>query len=200
MKPSSGTWFHSLHATSQALQPMQTVGSVKKPTSTFSCTKLWWRWFVLCSPSPIMAYARASCCGLGSVGASRAVRDAIAGKNSCSFFSFCGVTPAAGLCTEWFFGMQNRRACLWGVFIEKVGERASARQTARHNVTSARLGFHDRDIRFAGNGEKIIGGAAAHQAGCPVMIRQRDLVHALSIHAQHSNPATNKRPRFNGRA
>src|SRR5437762_6135328 len=37
-KPSSGTWFHSLHATSHALQPMQTVGSVKKPTSTFSCT------------------------------------------------------------------------------------------------------------------------------------------------------------------
>src|SRR5579871_196101 len=29
--PSSGTWFHSLHATSQALQPMQTVVSVKKP-------------------------------------------------------------------------------------------------------------------------------------------------------------------------
>ena len=31
-RPSSGTWFHSLHATSQALQPMQTEVSVKKPT------------------------------------------------------------------------------------------------------------------------------------------------------------------------
>src|SRR5437868_3998698 len=31
-KPSSGTRFHSLQATSQALQPMQTVVSVKKPT------------------------------------------------------------------------------------------------------------------------------------------------------------------------
>src|SRR3954462_15525843 len=30
--PSSGTWFHSLHATSQALQPMHTEVSVKKPT------------------------------------------------------------------------------------------------------------------------------------------------------------------------
>src|ERR671931_864578 len=30
--PSSGTRFHSLHATSQALQPMQTEVSVKKPT------------------------------------------------------------------------------------------------------------------------------------------------------------------------
>jgi hypothetical protein len=30
--PSSGTRFHSLQATSQALQPMQTEVSVKKPT------------------------------------------------------------------------------------------------------------------------------------------------------------------------
>src|SRR3954449_7312930 len=30
--PSSGTLFHSLHATSQALQPMHTDVSVKKPT------------------------------------------------------------------------------------------------------------------------------------------------------------------------
>src|SRR4051795_8329506 len=29
--PSSGTWFHSLQATSQALQPMQMLVSVKKP-------------------------------------------------------------------------------------------------------------------------------------------------------------------------
>src|SRR5262249_15226445 len=31
LKPSCGTSFHSLHATSQALQPMQSVESVKKP-------------------------------------------------------------------------------------------------------------------------------------------------------------------------
>ena len=30
VKPSAGTPFHSLHATSQALQPMQTVESVRK--------------------------------------------------------------------------------------------------------------------------------------------------------------------------
>src|SRR5689334_9808344 len=29
--PSSGNWFHCLHATSQALQPMQSVVSVKNP-------------------------------------------------------------------------------------------------------------------------------------------------------------------------
>src|ERR1043165_6074258 len=33
LKPSSGTPFHSLHATSQALQPMQSVESVKKPVT-----------------------------------------------------------------------------------------------------------------------------------------------------------------------
>src|SRR6516225_3958451 len=31
LRPSSGTAFHSLHATSQALHPMQTEVSVKKP-------------------------------------------------------------------------------------------------------------------------------------------------------------------------
>src|SRR3954453_22350730 len=31
-RPSSGTWFHSLHATSHALQPMHTDVSVKNPT------------------------------------------------------------------------------------------------------------------------------------------------------------------------
>src|SRR4051795_4459374 len=35
LRPSSGIRFHSLHATSQALQPMQTDVSVKKPTRSF---------------------------------------------------------------------------------------------------------------------------------------------------------------------
>ena len=30
VNPSAGTWFHSLHATSQALQPMHSVESVRK--------------------------------------------------------------------------------------------------------------------------------------------------------------------------
>src|SRR5436190_22850624 len=34
--PSSGTRFHSLQATSQALHPMQTEVSVKKPTRSFA--------------------------------------------------------------------------------------------------------------------------------------------------------------------
>src|SRR6187551_1130147 len=34
--PSSGTRFHSLQATSQALQPMQTEVSVKKPMRSFA--------------------------------------------------------------------------------------------------------------------------------------------------------------------
>src|SRR3982751_539099 len=35
-RPSSGTRFHSLQATSQALQPMQTEVSVKKPTRSLA--------------------------------------------------------------------------------------------------------------------------------------------------------------------
>src|ERR1043165_33195 len=35
-KPSSGTPFHSLHATSHALQPMQSVESVKKPVTVMT--------------------------------------------------------------------------------------------------------------------------------------------------------------------
>src|SRR5947207_15518727 len=35
-KPSCGTSFHSLHATSQALQPMQRVDSVKKPATVIA--------------------------------------------------------------------------------------------------------------------------------------------------------------------
>src|SRR5438105_12054708 len=35
-RPSSGTRFHSLHATSQALQPMQIDVSVKKPIRSFA--------------------------------------------------------------------------------------------------------------------------------------------------------------------
>ncbi len=35
-RPSSGTWFHSLHATSHALQPMHTDVSVKNPIRGWS--------------------------------------------------------------------------------------------------------------------------------------------------------------------
>ena len=66
-----------------------------------------------------------------------------------------------------------------------------------HDIARKRLGFHDRDIRFAGNGEEIIGRAAAHETSCSVMIGQRDLVHCFSIDAQRPNPTTNKGARFN---
>src|SRR5690349_17411812 len=35
-KPSSGSWFHCLHATSHALQPMHSVVSVKNPFTGIS--------------------------------------------------------------------------------------------------------------------------------------------------------------------
>ena len=83
------------------------------------------------------------------------------------------------------------------VLVEELRERWSARQSSRHDVAGERLGFHDRDIRFAGDREEIIGSAAAHEAGCSVMIRHRDLVHCFSIDAQRPNPTTNKGARFN---
>src|SRR3954447_7975819 len=42
-KPSSGSWFHCLHATSQALQPIQTVVSVKNPVATYVSSPRVWR-------------------------------------------------------------------------------------------------------------------------------------------------------------
>src|SRR3954447_18115777 len=38
--PSSGNWFHCLHATSHALHPMQTVVAVKTPARPFVCAVL----------------------------------------------------------------------------------------------------------------------------------------------------------------
>ena len=45
-------------------------------------------------------------------------------------------------------------------------------------------------------GKKIIRRAAMHQAGCPEVIRHRDLVHGLSVELQRPNPATNECARF----
>ena len=79
------------------------------------------------------------------------------------------------------FGMQIRRAALRHIFFDPLLERRSAWQSARHNVASARLGFHDRHIRFAGDREKIICCAAAYEAGCPIMIRQCDLMKCFTV-------------------
>ena len=77
--------------------------------------------------------------------------------------------------------MQDRWPSLRCIFVEKFSERWSTRQTSRHDVAGKRLGFHDRDIRFTGNGKKIIRSAAVHEAGCAEVIRHRNLVHCFPI-------------------
>src|SRR6266403_4522377 len=94
-----------------------------------------------------------------------------------SLFSFHRMAAAAFAAPErLFFWMQDHWAGLRSIFIEEFSERGATRQTSRHDVAGKRFGFHDRHIGFAGNGKKIVRRAAMDQAGCPEMIRHRDLV------------------------
>src|SRR5262249_45113642 len=114
------------------------------------------------------------------------------------FFSFHRETAAArSHAAPRFLRMQNRRACLRCVFVQELRERASTRQTPWHNVADERLGFHNRHVRLAGNREKIISCAAAHQTGRSVMIRYCDLVQCFPIELQWPNTTTHKCARFN---
>src|SRR5262245_13920213 len=184
MKPSSGTWFHSLQATSQALQPMHTVGSVKNPTSMLSRTYVCRRWFALCVPSPIMELGRDK-----PPDRSRRISQNFGVLGDCalpfyarSFFSLHRVASAGLSFSERpFFWMQNRWPTLWRIFVKKFSKRGSMRQTSRDDVAGKCLGFHDRDIGFAGNGKKIVRGATVDQAGCPKVIWHGDLVQCLPV-------------------
>src|SRR5512132_3490071 len=99
-----------------------------------------------------------------------------------SFLSLHRMTTAASSRPERpLFWMQDDRAGLRRILIEEFSERGPTRQTSRHDVAGKRLGFHDRHIGFAGNGKKIVRRAAMQQAGCPEVIRHRDLVQRLSV-------------------
>ena len=99
-----------------------------------------------------------------------------------SFFSLHRVAAAAFAAPgRPLFWMQDHWASLRRIFIEEFSERAPTRQTSRHDVAGKRFGFHDRHIGFAGNGKKIVRGAALDQARCSEVIRHRDLVQRLSI-------------------
>src|SRR5205823_12783001 len=80
----------------------------------------------------------------------------------------------SGECSPWsarrrLFRMQIRRATTRHVSVEPIFEGRTARQPARHDIASERLGFHDRDVWLARNGNQIIGGAAAYVPGSPKM-------------------------------
>ena len=97
------------------------------------------------------------------------------------------------------FGMQIRWPGLRRIFIKKFKKTGSTRQAPWHNVAGACLGFHDRDIWFAGDWEKIIGCGAAHETGCSIMVGQCDLMKCSSIKLQWPNTAANECARFNRR-
>src|SRR5438270_3727484 len=65
-----GTWFHSLHATSQALQPMQIEVSVKKPIDRGAPVASWervsTRWLTIVGGPAITAQPSGSRRGRGS--------------------------------------------------------------------------------------------------------------------------------------
>ena len=86
----------------------------------------------------------------------------------------------AGPCRP-FFWMQDHWPGLRRIFIEELSECGPTRKTSRHDVAGKRLGFHDRHIGYAGNCKKIIRSAAMDQAGCPEVVRHRDLVQRLSV-------------------
>src|SRR5215471_12254202 len=118
-----------------------------------------------------------------------------------SLFSFHRVAAAAFAAPDRpFFWMQDHWPTLRRVLIEEFSERGSMRQASRHDVAGKRLGFHDRHIRFAGNGKKIVSRSTMNQAGCPEVIRHRNLVQCFPVEPQWPNPAANKRAYFNRRA
>jgi len=65
----------------------------------------------------------------------------------------CFKLIAGGRAGRRLFRMQIGWATARDVFVEPLLERGSAGQSARNYAASQRLGFHDRDIRLAGNGK-----------------------------------------------
>src|SRR4029077_1113715 len=107
--------------------------------------------------------------------------------------------PSAGRRAWWrLFGMQ-----IWWltglrrVSLEPIKKSRATRQVSRNDVADKRLAFHDRDIRFAGNGDEIISCITAQRTCCSEMKWNCDLIHGFSVQIQRSNAAANECARFN---
>src|SRR5438874_12915184 len=111
------------------------------------------------------------------------------------------VLVTSGECSPWsarrrLFRMQIRRATTRHVSVEPIFECRTARQPARHDIASERLGFHDGDVWLARNGNEIIGGGAAHVPGRTPMKWKGNLVHSFSVDLKRSSASTDERTRF----
>src|SRR5207247_2072189 len=107
------------------------------------------------------------------------------------------VLVTSGECSPWsarrrLFRMQIRRATTRHVSVEPIFEGRTARQPARHDIASERLGFHDRDVWLARNGYQIIAGAVAHVPGTSPMKSQGNLMDSLSIDLKSSSTPSDR--------
>src|ERR1700730_18449838 len=92
--------------------------------------------------------------------------------------------------------MQILRTIRWHPLLAPLLERGSARQSAGHDVATAGLRFHDREIRLAGNRNEVVRRAAFYWSVCSEMKRHRDLVHRLSVELHRPHAAANECARF----
>src|SRR5436190_11002407 len=83
------------------------------------------------------------------------------------------------------------------VSFEPIKKSRAARQASRNDVADKCLAFHDRDIRFAGNRNQIIGSVTAQWTGCSEMKWNCDLMHRFSVQIHRANAPANYRARFN---
>ena len=109
---------------------------------------------------------------------------------TCHFSAACGAWRR-------LFRMQIGRTTPRNVSVEPIFEGGTARQSARHNVASERLRFHDRDIGLARNGNQIISGAPAYVPGRTPMKWKGNLMDRFSVDLKRPGAATDERTRFN---
>src|SRR5436190_1026479 len=83
------------------------------------------------------------------------------------------------------------------VLLEPIEKSRTTRQASRDDVAEKRLAFHDRHIRFTGNGNQIIGSVTTQRTRRSEMKWNCDLMHGLSIQIHRSNAAANECARFN---
>src|SRR5213082_3286521 len=94
-----------------------------------------------------------------------------------------------GMQIWWLTGLRR-------VSLKPIKKSRATRQASRDNVADKRLAFHDRDIRFAGNGNQIIGSVTAQRTGCSEMKWNCDLVNGFSVQFHRLNAAANESARF----
>ena len=160
---------------------------------------------MLCVPSPIMNFGRDPAVAGGRSQLASRDHGAPGGRAlSFSVRSFCfavfavAVEKLSATRRAWrrLFGVQIRRPALRRVAVKPIAIRGAARQTSGDDIATHRLGFHDRDVGFAGDRDEIVGGVAAQRPSGPKMKWDRDLMHGLAVQLHRSNSPAHECARF----